>query len=255
MMSKRSATLVLLPHKRSWKERQRVDLRKRERDRSGYKRPDAGKRPRTHSVPVVKKEARFEELEEKRKKEALMHGQLASLSTAADDWNDTEVGEESEMDSQHDLQECRTSPTKPRWLDEQTEIPKKEYYKIYYKENLDTLEYGVWLPHRSPNCGMTTTFGDLCDFLCEPLKRAPSVREKRQELAASAKLPMGIQMQLYATLAVKKEQDVALEQLRKFVWDYRMSIFMRTFLAELPLTLKRLLGLEKSTAWLRNLQS
>ena len=27
----------------------------RKRDRSGYKRPDAGKRPRTHSVPVVKK--------------------------------------------------------------------------------------------------------------------------------------------------------------------------------------------------------
>ena len=91
---------------------------------------------------------------------------------------------------------------------------------------------------------MTTTFGDLCDFLCEPLKRAPSVREKRQELAASAKLPMGIQMQLYATLAVKKEQDVALEQLRKFVWDYRMSVFMSTFLAELPLTLKRFLNME-----------
>ena len=27
----------------------------------------------------------------------------------------TEVGEGLEMDSQHDLQECRTSPTKPRW--------------------------------------------------------------------------------------------------------------------------------------------
>ena len=37
----------------------------------------------------------------------LMHGQLASLSTAADDWNDTEVGEESEIDFQHDYQECR----------------------------------------------------------------------------------------------------------------------------------------------------
>ena len=88
------------------------------------------------------------------------------------------------------------------------------------------------------------TFGDLCDFLCEPLKHAPSVREKRQELAASAKLPMCIQMQLYAILAVKKEQDVALEQLRKFVWDYRMSVFMSMFLAELPLTLKRFLNME-----------
>ena len=36
----------------------------------------------------------------------LMHGQLASRSTAADDWYHTEVGEESEMDSQHDFQEC-----------------------------------------------------------------------------------------------------------------------------------------------------
>ena len=63
-------------------------------------------------------------------------------------------------------------------------------------------------------------------------------------MAANAKLPMGIQMQLYATLAVKKEQDVALEQLRKFVWDYRMSVFMSMFLAELPLTLKRFLNME-----------
>ena len=46
---------------RSWKERQRLDFRKRDRrgykrpdagtkrDRRGYKRPDAGKRPKTHS--------------------------------------------------------------------------------------------------------------------------------------------------------------------------------------------------------------
>ena len=47
MMFKKSATLVFLPDKRSWKERQREDLRKRYR--RGYKRPDAGKRPKTHS--------------------------------------------------------------------------------------------------------------------------------------------------------------------------------------------------------------
>ena len=49
----------ILPDKRPWKERHRVDIRKREgrqredfrkrdRDRKGYKRPDAGKRPKTH---------------------------------------------------------------------------------------------------------------------------------------------------------------------------------------------------------------
>ena len=71
--SKTTATLVLLPDERSWKEGQllpderswkerlRVDFRKRDRrgykrpdagrkrDRRGYKRPDAGKRPKTHS--------------------------------------------------------------------------------------------------------------------------------------------------------------------------------------------------------------
>ena len=49
----------ILPDKRPWKDRHRVDIRKREgrqredfrkrnRDRKGYKRPDAGKRPKTH---------------------------------------------------------------------------------------------------------------------------------------------------------------------------------------------------------------
>ena len=58
---------------------------------------------------------------------------------------------------------------KPRWLDEQTEIPEEEY-KSYRTERRGRSQndYRVFLPHRSPNCGMTTTFGDLCDFLCEP---------------------------------------------------------------------------------------
>ena len=176
----------------------------------------------------------------------LMHGQLASLSTAADDWNDTEAGEESEIDAAV-KEEALLSVPPPRWLDEQTEIPSEEYNSYDYQLTAP-FEYRIFLPHRAPNCGMTTTFSDLCDFLCEPLKHAPSVREKRQELAASAKLPMCIQMQLYAILAVKKEQNVALEQLRKFVWDYRKSIFMTTFLAELPLTLKRFLNMESIVA-------
>ena len=41
-----SATLVLPKDERGWKERQRGDIR--ERDRREYKRPDAGKRPKTH---------------------------------------------------------------------------------------------------------------------------------------------------------------------------------------------------------------
>ena len=158
-----------------------------------------------------------------------MHGQLASLSTAADDWNDTEVGEESEMDSQYDFPECRTSPTAPRWLDEQTEIPSEEYNSYDYQLT-DTLEYRVFLPHRAPNCGMTTTFSDLCDFLCEPLKqaanviekrrlrdrlseldkRAHDVREKRRGLVGSAELPIGVKIQLWAA---KKEQEALLQEM------------------------------------------
>ena len=66
MMFKKPATLMLLPDEqswkerqllpdeRSWKERQRLDFRKRKRDRRGYKRPDAGKRPKTHSGANLK---------------------------------------------------------------------------------------------------------------------------------------------------------------------------------------------------------
>ena len=46
-MFKKPATRVLPNDERRWKERQRVDVR--ERDRRGYKRPDAGKRPKTHN--------------------------------------------------------------------------------------------------------------------------------------------------------------------------------------------------------------
>ena len=122
--------------------------------------------------PVV-----FEELEEKRKKEALMHGQLASLSTVADHWNDTEVGEESEMDAAVKEEALLSVP--PPWLDEQTEIPSEEYNSNNYQLT-DTLEYRIFLPHSAPNCGMTTTFSDLCDYLCEPLKHAHYVSEKRR---------------------------------------------------------------------------
>ena len=47
MFKRKKSRLVLVPDKRSWKERHRIDPRKR--DRTGYKRPDAGKRPKTHS--------------------------------------------------------------------------------------------------------------------------------------------------------------------------------------------------------------
>ena len=35
-----------------------------------------------------------------------------------------------------DFQECRTSLTEPRWLDERTEIPREEYNNYYYQIQL-----------------------------------------------------------------------------------------------------------------------
>ena len=101
----------------------------------------------------------------------------AATKAAADDWNDTEVGEESEMDAAVKEEALLSVP--PPWLDEQTEIPIEEY-KSYYYQLTDTLDHRIFLPHRAPNCGMTTTFSDLCDYLCEPLKHAHYVSEKRR---------------------------------------------------------------------------
>ena len=69
----------------------------------------------------------------------------------------------------------------PPWLDEQAEIPSEEYNSARYNNQLtDTLDHRIFLPHSAPNCGMTTTFSDLCDHLCEPLKHAHYVSEKRR---------------------------------------------------------------------------
>ena len=102
----------------------------------------------------------------------------AATKAAADDWNDTEVGEESEMDAAV-KEEALLSVPPPRWLDEQTEIPSEEYNSYDYQLT-DTLDHRIFLPHSAPNCGMTTTFSDLCDYLCEPLKHAHYVSEKRR---------------------------------------------------------------------------
>ena len=103
----------------------------------------------------------------------------AATKAAADDWNDTEVGEESEMDAAVKEEALLSVP--PPWLDEQTEIPSEEYNSYKYDYQLtDTLDHRIFLPHCAPNCCMTTTFSDLCDHLCEPLKHAHYVSEKRR---------------------------------------------------------------------------
>ena len=118
------------------------------------------------------------------------------ISTAADNWNDPEA--------------------RPRWLDEKTQMSRTEYLSyrtVITKECRDMFDYRVFLPHQAPNCGMSTTFGDLCDFLCEPLKHAHKVRDKRRglvgsaepwELVGSAELPISLKLKLWAA---NKEQD------------------------------------------------
>ena len=56
------------------------------------------------------------------------------------DWNDTEVGEESEMEA---------AVKQEAWFDEQTEIPREEYDSYDYQLT-DTEEYRIFLPHRAP---------------------------------------------------------------------------------------------------------
>ena len=119
-----------------------------------------------------------------------------------DDWNDPEA--------------------KPRWLDKKTRMSRTEYLSystVITKECRDMFDYRVFLPHQAPNCGMSTTFGDLCDFLCEPLKHAHAVRDKRRglvgsaelrELVGSAELPIGVKLKLWAA---NKEQDALLKEI------------------------------------------
>lgn len=76
---------------------------------------------------------------------------------------------------------------KPKpWLDEKTEIPRDEYHDTTAITRYPLYEYDLTLPHRHPNIGLTTTFGDLCPMLCELFLRAPVVGEKRRRACADS---------------------------------------------------------------------
>ena len=112
---------------------------------------------------------------------------------------------------------------------------------------------------------MTTTFGDLCDFLCEPFKqahnvrekrrlrdllsepdkRAYDVREKRRGLVGSAELPIGLKIQLSAAnklWAANKEQDALLKEMDITLLSMQNCAAMNTIYDLL------------STAWKRRLE-
>ena len=208
-------------------------------------------------MPVLR-DVKKEELEEEKKiierraKQLRLHTQTGVEKRKINDWNDTEVEEESEMEA---------VVKQEAWLDEETVIPEEKYYSYYDHTAFleDTLEYGIFLSHRTPNCGMTTTFSDLCDFLCEPLKqaanviekrrlrdllseldkRAHDVREKRRGLVGSAELPIGLKIQLWAA---KKEQEALLQEMDITLLSMQNCAAMNTIYDFL------------STAWKRRLE-
>jgi len=71
-----------------------------------------------------------------------------------------------------------------QWLDEQTVISERAYHDTGSITRATPLEYGIFLPHRNHQVGLTTTLSDLCPMLCEPLQRAAVIGEKRRRARA-----------------------------------------------------------------------
>jgi len=82
-------------------------------------------------------------------------------------------------------QRQRRKRLKP-WLDEQTEIPKAEYHDTSAITREPLCDYRLFLPHRAPHVGLTTTLSDICPLLCEPLLHAPEVGLKRRRALTEA---------------------------------------------------------------------
>lgn len=71
-------------------------------------------------------------------------------------------------------------------FDQETEIPAAEYNNISKITRRNVVDYTLFLPHKSPEVGLTTIFSDLCVELCEPFLRAAQVGEKRRRAIAEA---------------------------------------------------------------------
>merc|ERR1740121_1576151 len=68
----------------------------------------------------------------------------------------------------------RRRKVKPMF-DQDKEIPAAEYNNISKITRRNVVDYTLFLPHKSPEVGLTTIFSDLCVELCEPFLRAAQV--------------------------------------------------------------------------------
>jgi len=65
-------------------------------------------------------------------------------------------------------------------FDEVTEISREQYHDCSKITKAKLCEYSLFLPHRSAEMSLTTSFSDLVPELCELFLRAPGVGEKRR---------------------------------------------------------------------------
>eukprot|EP00930_Biecheleria_cincta_P034967 TRINITY_DN24098_c0_g1_i1.p1 TRINITY_DN24098_c0_g1~~TRINITY_DN24098_c0_g1_i1.p1 ORF type:complete len:765 (-),score=148.47 TRINITY_DN24098_c0_g1_i1:69-2363(-) len=75
---------------------------------------------------------------------------------------------------------------KPNWLDDKNTIDEKKYNNTKNITLAKIYEYGIFLPHRSAETGLTTTLSDACPLLLDPLLRAPKIAAKRRMERARA---------------------------------------------------------------------
>ena len=83
----------------------------------------------------------------------------------------------------------RKRRSKRLWFDSVTELPQELYKSCQPVEtNIrhPAVEYRIYLPHRSPHIGYTTTLGDLGAWGVELFQLAPKVAEKRRRAMAEA---------------------------------------------------------------------
>mmetsp|Transcript_60762 Transcript_60762/g.113608 ORF Transcript_60762/g.113608 Transcript_60762/m.113608 type:complete len:742 (+) Transcript_60762:43-2268(+) len=71
------------------------------------------------------------------------------------------------------------------WLDEKvTLLPEKSYEDTSKITRENPLEYGLFLPHKNYDIGLTTFFSDLCPVLRDPLRRAADIGARRRRARA-----------------------------------------------------------------------
>eukprot|EP00441_Pelagodinium_beii_P025255 CAMPEP_0197658044 /NCGR_PEP_ID=MMETSP1338-20131121/44995_1 /TAXON_ID=43686 ORGANISM="Pelagodinium beii, Strain RCC1491" /NCGR_SAMPLE_ID=MMETSP1338 /ASSEMBLY_ACC=CAM_ASM_000754 /LENGTH=808 /DNA_ID=CAMNT_0043234543 /DNA_START=24 /DNA_END=2450 /DNA_ORIENTATION=- len=75
---------------------------------------------------------------------------------------------------------------KEAWLDDKTSIPERMYKDTGSITRATVEEYGIFLPHRNFQVGLTTTMSDICTHLSEMIQRAPDIAARQRLARAEA---------------------------------------------------------------------